>query len=129
MSTVHPNYTKASNLTLLLLAIGLMNFFFVTYPQLQSGQRLVVFVFTIIIFGGVAYLLRKGAKWIKYFFLAIFILTHINPSDWIDAFTHGIVRMISNTIVLGISIWILWLLFKIPKDNTNKKGPDLSEPL
>jgi hypothetical protein len=130
MPTIHPNYTKASNLTLLLLAIGLANFFFVTYPQLQSGQGIVVFVFIIVIFGGMAYLLRKGIKWVKYFFLVIFVLGHISPSNWIDAFTHGIVRIISAIIVLGISIWILWLLFTISNESSaNKKGPDLSEPL
>ena len=130
MPTVHPNYIKASNLSLLLLIIGLTNFLLVVAPQLSVGRGILVLAMMITLTGGMAYLLRKGIEWVKYVFLAIMILSHINRAEWASMLNGGIVRILSFIVVTGLSVWILWLLFTIPNQPiANKKGPDFSEPL
>lgn len=130
MPAVHPNYIKASNLTLVTLILGIINIFLGNTP-LNNIQTIATLIFTIGFTIVLAYFIRQGYPWMKIVLLVLSITgTLIIIPIWLRMVKDEPIVFIINIIQTAIQIWVIILLFKIPKPITViEKGPDLSEPL
>jgi hypothetical protein len=100
MTSVHPNYIKASNLTLLYLPLGIIVGFFSSKIPLTSPKSIAVLLLMIIFGLGQAYLIRQGYSWIK-FFLLFFLFTAFLKSIPGLILVPGLIFLNSSRLLFG----------------------------
>ncbi|MFA6248790.1 MAG: hypothetical protein WC615_17740 [Mucilaginibacter sp.] len=114
MSYTHPNYIKASNITLASILIGAVAIFF-NHNKLISTHNIGAAIFMLIMLLLLAFLIRMGYAWMKYFLLVITLLGTLavlkHVPDLINNTLAGIVEIIQTL----LQIWIVILLFQVPK--------------
>ena len=113
--TVHKNYIKSSDLMLISVGLGIINFLLV--PEIfSSGRSIFIGIVTLLLLGGLALAIRNGVSWIKYLLLVMMIFGFISIPFLIKNLEEnppvGIINIIQN----AFQFWSLILLFKIPKE-------------
>ena len=111
---IHPNFIKSSNLILVSVGIGLINFFYVC-DILTTRDNISIAVLSFLLIAGLGYLARLGKVWVKYFILVMIIWGLIGMSVIIHYQSQKLlvgVIIIPQTV---LQVWALILLFKAPK--------------
>ncbi len=122
MQQVHPNYIKASKILLLQMAVAIVSYFLYRNDIHVKHSFLVPFVMAMF-WALLFYLVRTGVSWVKYILLFGFAWAHTRPSNWAAIFEHGPLRVVMAIIGICISIWVIWLLFTIPKQQAPNDEP------
>lgn len=113
---IHPNYKKASNLMYLSGAVAIGNIIWL-YELLNKPSTIIVAFATVAFIFGIGYLISKGNNWIKYLLAGLFLLGLISfPEVILNIKTNPILALFNITQNI-LQIWVLILLFKIPKNN------------
>ncbi|QIY89175.1 hypothetical protein [Chryseobacterium gallinarum] len=115
--TIHPNYTKASNLIYLSGAAGIASLIW-TSEQLNSGLAIVISIAITAFVFGIGYIIGKGNEVARYLFIIFFIFGLIGIPTLVNHLSTNPVLGIINIIQLILQTWAVILLLKIPK---NKK--------
>ncbi|QKJ28554.1 hypothetical protein HQ865_01865 [Mucilaginibacter mali] len=125
---VHPDYIKASNLILITLVLSVISSFFtpnigIVTPLMKIG----VVILSIIINGLIAYFIRRGSETVKYILLILLLFGLASIPMMISLFKTRPVSSIISLVLMAIQVWVIVILFKIPKHNISYKperGPD-----
>lgn len=107
---IHPEYKKAANLWYISVGLGLINFLFTDANDLFFG------IITIILLFGLGYMISKGFEWIKYLLLGMFILGFLISIFSFILYVNNSIVTIINIIQTILQIWVLVILFRIPKN-------------
>ena len=107
---IHPDYKKAANIWYTSVSLGLINFFIIDPKGIFSG------ILTLLILFGLGYAISKGFDWMKYLLLAMMILGLLIMLLTFLFYTNHPVVTIINIIQTILQIWVLVVLFRIPKE-------------
>ena len=124
MSNIHPNYIKASNITLVSILIGLVNLFLIR-DKLINTQAIGSVIFTFIVLLLLAFLIRHGYAWMKYVLLIFTLLGAFAIPIYISDLLNNTLLGILETTQTILQIWVVVILFKIPKIIIPDSQPDL----
>lgn len=127
LQSVHPNYIKASNLILITLVLSVISSFFtpntgIVTPLLKIG----VVVLGIIINGLIAYFIRRGSETVKYILLILLLFGLAGIPMMIAVFKTKPVSCVISLLLMAIQVWVIVILFNIPKRNNTyrpERGP------
>lgn len=111
---IHPNHAKAANLMYLAGALGIGNIIW-SYESFNSGSSIIIAVITLVFIFGMGYLAGKGTDWVKYFLLVSFLIGLLGLPSILINLVHDPVLGILNIVQTILQIWVIVLLFKIPK--------------
>lgn len=106
---VHPDYKKAANIWYISVSLGLINFFIIDPRGIFSG------ILTLLILFGLGYSISKGYDWMKYLLLVIMIIGLLIILLTFSFYTSHPVVIIINILQTILQIWVLIILFRIPK--------------
>lgn len=110
----HPNYKKAAELLYISGFLGIGNLIW-KYDTLENELQIFIAII-VLAFGFVlAYVTSKGIEWFKYILLALFAFGLISIPFIISDILNEPVVGIINTVQTILQIYVLVLLFKIPK--------------
>lgn len=108
---VHENYRKSANFIYISMALGILNF-------ILNANFSVFTVFTAIctlaIISVMGYLVSKRTDWMKYVLLVFMILGLFGIPFVLFRLFQNLIIGVVNIIQIGLQIWALVLLFKIP---------------
>lgn len=117
---VHTDYKKAANIWYISTSLGLLSFIILNFIDPFITLVMLVMLVTLIILFGIGYLISKGYDWMKYFLLVIGIFGFFNIfgnlSFALYVYLKNPIIAIINIIQTILQIWVLVILFKIPKN-------------
>ena len=123
----HPNFKKASNLLLVTVVLGLIKLFF-SRSEMAHGtlneqlvQNFMLYALCSLGFMMVlAVLIRFGVGWLKYILLIFSLFGILDVPVAIMTVRLTPVTSSITLVVFALGVWVLILLFRIPKGtNTN----------
>lgn len=114
---IHPNHKRAANLIYLSAGLGVINVF-LSPAIFNNSFGIIVAILTLGMLIGLGYLVSRGDDWIKYVLLVFMILGLIGiPGIIMNILLNPIVGII-NIVQTALQIYVIVLLFRIPKTNS-----------
>ncbi|MES2558348.1 MAG: hypothetical protein V4590_01305 [Bacteroidota bacterium] len=114
---IHPNYKKASNVIFLTIILSLIKFFLLD-DILHKGTFIGILLAILLFFVGVAYLVRIGKNWVKYFLLFLALSSLLDIPDTVELCKQNILSGLAEITISLLDILAIILLFRIPKKST-----------